>query len=135
VLPRMVHTCAEGKLRRKGQGGVGTGSSAIGTDISMKLVYKITYPNGKIYVGMDLLNEINNFGSPDNKLIAADFSAEQRQSFTVTREILWQSESATDSEVRAKEIEFIHALRSNDPKIRYNRTPKIRMKPTCLGLQ
>jgi len=29
----------------------------------VKVVYKITYPNGKIYVGQDLTNSINYFGS------------------------------------------------------------------------
>ena len=29
-----------------------------------KQVYKITYPNGKIYVGMDLIGMISYFGSP-----------------------------------------------------------------------
>jgi hypothetical protein len=29
----------------------------------MKIIYKITYPNGKIYVGKDLTDSINYFGS------------------------------------------------------------------------
>jgi hypothetical protein len=38
-----------------------------------KQVYKITYPNGKIYVGMDLTGAITYFGSPSAKeRIAAD---------------------------------------------------------------
>jgi hypothetical protein len=37
----------------------------------MKVVYKVTYPNGKIYVGMDLTDTINYLGSTDNRLIAA----------------------------------------------------------------
>jgi hypothetical protein len=28
-----------------------------------KVVYKITYPNGKIYIGQDLTDSINYFGS------------------------------------------------------------------------
>ena len=31
----------------------------------MKVVYKITYPNGKIYIGKDLTDIINYFGSAD----------------------------------------------------------------------
>jgi hypothetical protein len=38
----------------------------------------------------------------------------------VTREILWESESATDSEVRKKEREFIRDLCATDPDIGYN---------------
>ena len=90
----------------------------------MKVIYKITYPNGKIYVGMDLTNTINYFGSASHSVIAADFTTEQRRDFTIRREILWESETATDGEVRRKEVEYITALRSNDPAIGYNRWPK-----------
>jgi hypothetical protein len=68
----------------------------------MKVVYKITYPNGKIYVGKDLTNSISYFGSPSQSLVAADFTAEQRRDFTIRREILWESDSATDAEVSQK---------------------------------
>lgn len=37
-----------------------------------------------------------------------------------------ESETATDAEVRAKEIELILAHRSNDPAVGYNRTPRFR---------
>ena len=90
----------------------------------MKLVYKTTYPNGKIYVGMDLTDSINYFGSASSDLIAKDFTREQRRSFTVTREILWESDSASEAEVRSKELEYIKSLRSNDPAIGYNQWPK-----------
>ncbi len=90
----------------------------------MKVIYKITYPNGKIYIGMDLTDDINYFGSADSGLIEKDFSREQRRDFTITREILWESETASDSYMRAKEIEFIQALRSNDPNIGYNQWPR-----------
>jgi len=89
----------------------------------VKVVYKVTYPNGKIYVGQDRTDSINYFGSPDGSLIAADFTREQRQVFTVTREILWESETATDAEVYAVEVEMIRKHRSNDPAIGYNRWP------------
>jgi hypothetical protein len=45
----------------------------------MKVIYKITYPNGKIYVGKDLTDSINYFGSADSGLIERDFSREQRR--------------------------------------------------------
>jgi hypothetical protein len=35
----------------------------------MKVVYKITYPNGKIYVGQDITDSIGYFGSPNSKLL------------------------------------------------------------------
>jgi hypothetical protein len=90
----------------------------------MKIIYKITYPNGKIYVGMDLTDSIGYFGSADHELVAADFTREARRDFTIRREILWESETAADAEVRVKEAEFIRALRSNDPNVGYNRWPK-----------
>jgi hypothetical protein len=92
----------------------------------MKIIYKITYPNGKIYVGKDLMDDVNYFGSADSKLIAADFTREQRRDFTIRKEILWESESATDSIVACKEVEFIRALGANDPAIGYNRWPAFR---------
>ena len=90
----------------------------------MKVVYKVTYPNGKIYVGKDLTGSINYFGSADSTLIAADFTPDERRDFAIRREILWESETASDQEVNAKEVEFIRALKSNDPAIGYNRWPK-----------
>jgi hypothetical protein len=90
----------------------------------MKVIYKITYPNGKVYIGKDLTDSINYFGSADSKLIEADFPREQRRDFTIRREILWESETASDQEVSAKEVEFIRSFRSNDPAVGYNRWPR-----------
>lgn len=90
----------------------------------MKIVYKITYPNGKIYIGKDLTDSINYFGSANSNAIAEDFSREQRQDFTIKREILWESEAASDAEVSRVEVEAIRAHRSNDPAIGYNRWPR-----------
>jgi hypothetical protein len=90
----------------------------------VKVVYKITYPNGKVYVGMDLTDTITYFGTVDSRLVAADFTREQRRDFTVRKEILWESETATDAEVRAVEVAMIRELRSNDPAVGYNRWPR-----------
>ena len=93
---------------------------------SMKVIYKITYPNQKIYVGQDVTNSIGYFGSPNSAYLAADFKVEERRSFTVTRDILWESELATKEEVNAMERHFITALRSNDPSIGYNQRPRFK---------
>ena len=90
----------------------------------MKVVYKITYPNGKIYVGQDLTNSINYFESASSEVIARDFTREQRRDFTIRKEILWESEDASDEEVSKKELEFIRRLRSNEPAVGYNRWPR-----------
>ena len=88
-----------------------------------KVVYKITYPNGKSYVGQDVTDCINDIGSASAALIAADFTRERRD-FTIRKEILWESDAATDAEVTAKELQFIRILGSNDPAVGYNRRPR-----------
>ena len=92
----------------------------------MKVIYKITYPNGKIYVGKDLTDSINYFGSANSKLIEKDFTREQRKDFTIRKQILWESEFAVDDEVNKKEVELINKYRANDPEIGYNRWPKFK---------
>lgn len=89
----------------------------------VKIIYKITYPNGKIYIGMDLTDSINYFGSADSRLIQRDFTRDERRDFTIRKQILWESDTASDSEVRAKEAAQIIAHRSNDPDVGYNRSP------------
>ena len=82
----------------------------------MKVIYKITYPNGKIYVGKDLTGTLNYFGSANSKLIERDFTTEQMRDFTVRKQILWESETASDKEVNLKEVELIKELEANDPE-------------------
>jgi hypothetical protein len=91
-----------------------------------KQVYKITYPNGMIYVGLDLTGSVTYFGSPSAKArIAADLG-EHVNDYTARKTILWECETATDAEARAKERELIVATRANDPAIGYNVTPRFR---------
>lgn len=90
----------------------------------MKVVYKITYPNSKIYVGQDRTDSLNYFGSTNSMLIARDFTREQRRDVTIRKEILWESEAASDAEVTRKEVEYIIALQANNPTIGYNKWPK-----------
>lgn len=89
----------------------------------MKVIYKITYPNGKIYIGQDRTNSINYFGSASDFLIAKDFSDEDRKFFSVTREILWSSEDVSQQELTKIEFDYIRQFRSNDPSIGYNQNP------------
>jgi hypothetical protein len=63
------------------------------------------------------------FGSPSFD-IAADFTPEQRRDLMIRKQILWESTDATEGEARAKEVQLIRELRSNDPEIGYNRWPK-----------
>ena len=97
----------------------------------MSCIYRITYPNGKIYIGQDRTDSINYFGSASSELIAKDFTPEHRSSFTITRDILWESELASASEVNQKEVEFINLYQSNDPLIGYNQWPKLKNRSSA----
>jgi len=91
----------------------------------MKQIYGITYPNNKIYIGKDLTGTLAYFGSVDSKYVEVDFSEDQRKRFSIIKEILWESETAEDSEVNKKEVEYIKLYRSNEPSIGYNKWPKV----------
>ena len=91
-------------------------------------VYKVTYPNGKIYVGVDHLDlKGSYFGSPSRSTgreIDADFNPETLRDFVVRKEILWESEDASKAEATKVEAEWIQRLQSNNPAVGYNRNPK-----------
>ena len=91
-----------------------------------KVIYKITYPNGKIYIGKDLVDTLNYFGSADSKLIEKDFTREQRKDFTIRKEILFEAENLTDQEINKMEVEYIKQFESNNPTIGYNQWPKFK---------
>ena len=94
-----------------------------------KVVYRITYPNGKVYIGSDLTGTLTYFGSVDSRLVEADFTDSQRRDFTIRKEILWESDTATDPEVRRRERELILELRYHDPSVGYNRSPRFTAPP------
>ncbi len=89
---------------------------------SETIIYKITYPNGKIYIGKDRTGNLNYFGSPNHVQLAKELTWAQKRSFTVKREILWEG-SGTQAELTQKETEFIVEFRSNEPAIGYNQWP------------
>lgn len=89
------------------------------------VVYKITFPNGKIYVGKDIGkggHTIRYFGSWDFGRVEQDFSKEQLADFTIRREILFESDDRV--EVGIKEMALIVELGANDPDRGYNSIPK-----------
>jgi hypothetical protein len=90
-----------------------------------KVIYKITYPNGKIYVGKDLTNTLTYFGSVNDELVKKDFTQEQMKSFTITKQILFESED-TD-EINKYEVNLIVELQANNPEIGYNKWPKFKI--------
>lgn len=93
--------------------------------VKLKTIYKIIYPNGKIYIGKDSTGTFRYFGSPNSKLLEDDFTEKQKKDFTIRRQILWQSkDNMTESELIKKENEFIKRYQSNNPRIGYNRHPQ-----------
>jgi hypothetical protein len=89
-----------------------------------KIIYKITYPNGKIYIGKDLTNSINYWGSANSDLIAKDFSIAERMDMTIRREIIFTSPEA--SEINKMESILIREHNSNNPEVGYNQWPKVK---------
>jgi hypothetical protein len=98
---------------------------AVRCTLPVMVIYKITFPNGKIYVGQDRTNTSNYYGSADSAVIEGDFTPEQRRDFTIRKEILWESQTASRLEITQMEIHFIRTLRSNDPDIGYNKWPRL----------
>lgn len=88
------------------------------------MIYKITYPNGKIYIGKDLTNTLNYFGSAHSKLIEKDFSKKEWRDFSIRKELLYESEIDTIKEINSKEVTLIRHYESNNPNIGYNQWPK-----------
>jgi len=91
------------------------------------VVYKITFPNGKIYIGKDIGSgghHIRYFGSWNAALVEADFTKNELQKFTITREILF--EGGDIIEIGKHEMQLIVELEANNPQKGYNRIPKSR---------
>lgn len=92
----------------------------------MNQIYKITYHTGKIYIGKDSVGSHRCFGSPSMDLINADFEnlpPETRRDYSIRKEILWESEDCSESELSQMEVKFIREHQSNNPEIGYNRWP------------
>lgn len=90
------------------------------------VIYKITFPNGKIYIGKDIGGKghsLRYFGSWNNKLVEEDFTKEELSTFTLSKEILFESLDKT--EISKKESEYIRLYQSNKPDIGYNKSPRI----------
>jgi hypothetical protein len=84
-------------------------------------LYKITYQNGKIYIGQDRTCDINYFGSADSATIARDFLGTKGLDIRVRKQILRTLRNVTISEVNVEERKLIDDHQSNDPRIGYNR--------------
>ncbi len=89
-----------------------------------KVIYKITYPNGKIYIGKDLTNTLTYFGSVNSEYVAKDFTDEEKRNFSIQKNIIYESEST--AEINKIEMELIKKYESNNPSIGYNQLPKFK---------
>lgn len=92
-------------------------------------IYKITYPNGKVYVGQDRTDDVNYFGSAHSGTIAADFTRKQRRCMAITKEIVAELRNCTIQQLNALEAKHIRKAGSADPRIGYNRSPRGRRVP------
>jgi len=100
--------------------------------LSIGCIYKITYPNGKIYIGQDRTDDINYFGSADSFTIAADFTETEKRDFIVRKEILEKISRITIHDLNKLENKYIRDFESNNPDIGYNRTNQKRRR--CITL-
>jgi hypothetical protein len=94
----------------------------------MKVIYKITYPNGKIYIGKDSTGDnLRYFGSPDREYLEKDYSWEQQQDITKRKEILFSGEEIYEADLIKKENELIVKDGGNNPEKGYNILPKFNL--------
>jgi hypothetical protein len=92
-------------------------------------IYKTTFINNKIYIGSDHQKNINitgkfYLGSFNEEYVYTDlikFGWDGKTPFYKSKEIIWESENVTKSELNKKEIELIKEYKSNDFSIGYNR--------------
>lgn len=91
------------------------------------VVYRLTFPNGKIYIGKDIGGQghsLRYFGSWNNGIVEQDFSDDELRDFTVRKEIIF--ESIDKSEVTRMESELIRVHDASNPAVGYNRTHRKR---------
>jgi len=91
------------------------------------VIYKLTFPNGKIYIGKDIGStghSLRYFGSWNTEIVENDFTKEELSDFTLRKEIIFESDNK--KEVSKMEGEFIRSFKANDPMIGYNRSHILR---------
>lgn len=63
------------------------------------VVYKLTFPNGKIYVGKDIGadgHSLRYFGSWSNANVEKDFTDEELRDFTIRKHIIFESKNTAE---------------------------------------
>ena len=93
-------------------------------------VFKVIFPNNKIYVGSDTgrsacLNFFRYFGSPikaqDEMVCELGDFLNGKEPYVLQKEILYAQDNVRVSEILRIEQQFIKMLHAKDPKIGYNR--------------
>ncbi|MES2499553.1 MAG: GIY-YIG nuclease family protein [Pseudomonadota bacterium] len=67
------------------------------------VVYKLTFPNGKIYVGKDIGasgHSLRYFGSWFNANVEKDFTDKELRDFTIRKEIIFESKNKSEKQKR-----------------------------------
>jgi hypothetical protein len=88
-------------------------------------VFKLTFPNRKIFIGKDDKGSLTYFGGFDREEVESDYRNIVMPSFTINKEVLWESESAEEEEVDAVVESYIRMFRSDDPRFGYNNRSKV----------
>lgn len=88
-------------------------------------VYKITFPNGKIYIGIDYSEQAcpwQYLGSSSNKQLQIDCHhfRQQHKQWVIKQEILFESTTCTKAQLRQIEHEKILYYQATNPDIGYN---------------
>lgn len=63
------------------------------------VVYKLTFPNGKIYIGKDIGSaghSLRYFGSWINAFVEKDFTDSELRDFTIRKKIIFESKDKND---------------------------------------
>lgn len=93
-------------------------------------VFKITFPNGKIYIGSDTastakLDFFKYFGSPkkakEEMLSDLGEHISRRETYILKKDILFSAENCRAGDIIKIEHQFIKNLKAKDPSIGYNR--------------
>jgi hypothetical protein len=92
------------------------------TRLAVGVIYKITYPNGKIYIGQDRTDDINYFGSADSFTVARDFDDDQKRDFTIRKQILERRENIPITALNILERHHILESGAAFSEVGYNRT-------------
>ena len=88
----------------------------------MPYIYKITYPDGKIYIGSDMTDSYNYCGSPRSKELM-EYLKSIKEDIDMHKQILkeYPKGTITKKELYAEEKSFIQKYQSTNPEIGYNK--------------